>query len=180
MKTMTRAGLAALLLGGILGAWAQGGRAQQEPRPADPNQKGVGEKVGEALDRAGRTIKKGARDLGEDVQRGFQHTRASVHSMGVASRVYGRLHWDKALQDARIELDADKEGVVTLRGTVPDAAAREKAVTLARDTVGVARVMDLTTIGPPTTETKTTETVEKSDGRTTVKKKVTVEKDRRP
>jgi osmotically-inducible protein OsmY len=74
--------------------------------------------------------------------------------MGVEARVYGRLHWDKALYDAKIDLEARKDGVLTLRGTVPDAAARAKAVALARETVGVTEVIDQLTLGtttPPTT-----------------------------
>jgi osmotically-inducible protein OsmY len=55
--------------------------------------------------------------------------------------VYGRLHWDKALSDASIELSVSS-GVVTLRGAVPDTAAKAKAVTLAAETVGVTQVID--------------------------------------
>src|SRR4051794_14084903 len=124
-SVMTAAALAA-----IVATWAHAGRAQQ----------GVGERVGEKLDQAGRAIKRGAKDLGGAVGEAFDRTRASVHSMSIQSRVYGRLHWDKALSNATFEVQAAPDGTVTLRGTVLDAAAREKAVALARDTVGVGRV----------------------------------------
>ena len=51
--------------------------------------------------------------------------------MDVASRVYGRLHWDKTLTTSTLDLDV-KGGVATLRGAVPDAKAKE-AVELAEE-----------------------------------------------
>ena len=44
--------------------------------------------------------------------------------MGVAGRVYGRLHWDKDLEGAKIDLDVKENGVATLAGTVPDVRAQ--------------------------------------------------------
>ena len=67
--------------------------------------------------------------------------------MGVQSRVYSRLHWDKDLNDAKIDLEF-KDGTATLRGTVKTVKAKAKAVELARDTVGVDRVVDQLTIEP--------------------------------
>ncbi len=61
--------------------------------------------------------------------------------MDVASRVYGRIHWDKTLTTSNIEL-AVKNGVATLKGTVSDAKAKVKAVELAEDTVGISKVVD--------------------------------------
>jgi hypothetical protein len=62
--------------------------------------------------------------------------------MGVQPRVYARLHWDKALSTARIEVHMLRDGVVLLRGTVPDAATKAHAVELARDTLDVTGVVD--------------------------------------
>jgi osmotically-inducible protein OsmY len=69
--------------------------------------------------------------------------------MGVHSRVYSRLHWDKSLNAARIEVHMLHDGVVLLRGTVPDAAAKAHAIALARDTLDVTGVVDeLETVVP--------------------------------
>jgi hypothetical protein len=117
--------------------WGGVGRAQQE---------GAGEKAGEKLDSVGRKIKRSLDKAEEAVRESFHKTRESVHSMGVAARVYGRLHWDKALHDCKTLHIKVEEGVATLTGSVPNAEAKAKAVTLAADTVGVNKVIDELTI----------------------------------
>jgi len=121
-----------------LGVWWCGGvgRAQQE---------GAGQKAGEKLDEVGRKIKRGLNKAEEAVRESFHKTRESVHSMGVAARVYGRLHWDKALQSSTLNVKVEG-GVATLTGSVPTAEARTKAVNLAADTVGVNKVVDELTV----------------------------------
>lgn len=116
--------------------WGGVGRAQQE---------GVGEKAGEKLDEVGRKLKRGLDKAEGAVREGFHKTRDSVHSMGVAARVYGRLHWDKALNSSDLQVKVE-EGVATLAGSVPTAAAKTKAVTLAAETVGVTKVVDELTV----------------------------------
>ncbi|MBX9584418.1 MAG: BON domain-containing protein [Gemmataceae bacterium] len=59
----------------------------------------------------------------------------------VEDRVAARLAADKRLQGVDFAVSADG-GAVTLRGVVPDAAARRKAVALAENTVGVEKVTD--------------------------------------
>src|SRR4051794_14755165 len=125
-------------------AWACGGRAQ-EPS--------TGKKIGERLDGAVQDIKGGLRKAGSFTREEFHKARTSVHNMGVESRVYGRLHWDKALNDASLELSGGDDGVITLAGTVADARAKARAVELARETVGVNRVVDQLAIRPAATTT---------------------------
>jgi osmotically-inducible protein OsmY len=108
---------------------------------------GSGQKAGEKLDEAGRSIKKGIRDARDAIRDQFARAREAVHNMNIESRVYGRLHWDKALTTSTLDLDV-KGGVVTLRGTVPDAKAKLKAVELAVDTEGVDKVIDQLAIQP--------------------------------
>ncbi len=116
--------------------WGGVGRAQQE---------GAGEKAGEKLDDLGRRIKKGI-DKAEDVVReGFHKTRDSVHSMNVAARVYGRLHWDKTLHSSNLNVKVE-QGVATISGSVPTAEAKTKAALLTAETVGVTKVIDELTI----------------------------------
>jgi len=131
--------LAATLLGAVALAWAGAGRAEQ----------GVGEKVGETLDDAGRVIKRGLQRSGETVREGFARTKVAVNNMGVETRIYGRLHWDKDLNGSLIELEVRNGGVAILRGAVPTAAAKAKAVMLTRDTVGVLQVVDQLSVSPP-------------------------------
>jgi hyperosmotically inducible periplasmic protein len=115
-------------------------RAQQDQGP--------GEKAGEKLDQAGRSIRRGLEQAGDTIREQFAKTRESINNMGVASRVYGRLHWDKLLTSSTLDLDV-KDGIATLRGSVPSAKAKARALDLTRETVGVTRVIDQLAVQPP-------------------------------
>jgi len=132
----------ALTLG--MAGWAGVGHARQE---------GAGQKAGEKLDEVGRKIKRGLNRAEEAVRESFHKTRESVHSMGVAARVYGRLHWDKALESSTLNVKVE-QGVATLTGSVPTAEARTKAVNLTADTVGVNKVVDELTVPASPAEEK--------------------------
>jgi len=108
----------------------------------------TGKKVGEKLDEVGREIKAGLNRAGSAAKDQFARAKSSVQAMGMESRVYGRIHWDKALNDAMIDLTATGDGVVTLDGTVADAKAKRRAVELTQDTVGVTRVIDHLAVRP--------------------------------
>jgi len=125
-------------------AWACSGRAQ-EPS--------TGQKVGEKVDEAVQSIKGGLRKAGGAAKEQWAKARTSVHNMGVESRVYGRIHWDKALNEALIDLTITEDGVITLNGTVANASAKTRAIDLARETVGVTKVVDQLAIRPATTTT---------------------------
>ena len=103
--------------------------------------------VGQGLNDAGRAVKRGFQTAGQAVQGGFQKTRTGVHNMEVVSRVYSRLHWDKALTTSNMELEVQAGGVAILTGVVPDEAAKAKALTLTAETVGVIQVVDQLTVG---------------------------------
>jgi hypothetical protein len=119
-----------------------------QPPPAQP---GVGERVGESVDR-------GLNRLGEKLRKGWAEFRRSVDELSVQGRVYARIHWDKSLAGAPIEISVQNENVVTLAGSVPNEAAHRTAVTLAEGTVGVGKVVDRLAISPTTTSTTTTTT----------------------
>lgn len=139
MKRIHHVSLAALF--GLSLILATGSAAQSQKQD-------TGKKVGQQLDELGRTIKKGLKDAGESIREQFTRARASVHDMNVTARVYSRLHWDKCLSTSNLDLEVKKD-VVTLRGAVPDAKAKLKAVELARDTVGINDVVDQLTIAAP-------------------------------
>lgn len=159
MKTRKVSILAASLVGAALAAGVGLGFAQEDAKP------GAAEKAGGALDNLGRRIKRGAGDAADSVREGFARTKEGVHSMGVESRIYGRLHWDKTLTNAQIQLEVQAGGVAVLKGSVPDAAAKAKAETLAAETVGVTKVVNQLALAPPsatTTTTTTTTTTERT------------------
>jgi osmotically-inducible protein OsmY len=122
---------------GVLCA-AAAAQAPQSPQPQ--SQPGTAAQIGEKIDR-------GLSQIGAELSQGWADIRKSVEKMGVQSRVYGRLHWDKALQDATLEIEIRDGQVVTLKGNVSSLEAKGKAVQLARDTVGVNNVTDELTVG---------------------------------
>ncbi len=137
-RTISTFAIAAGLIG--LATWA--GNAQ-EPK------KGVAQKIGESVDSASKSVKKGLKGAEESVKERFAKVRGRVHDMEVESRVYSRLHWDKMLSASTIELEVKNDGVATVRGMVPNNAAKKKAIGLTIDTVGVTKVVDLLTIPSP-------------------------------
>jgi osmotically-inducible protein OsmY len=112
--------------------------------------KSTGQQLKEKAGEAAQAVKKGVSSAEDAIKRQYESARAGVHNLGVDMRVYGRLHWDKALHDSKIDTTVQQNGVVTLRGMVPDAKAKAKAVELAADTVGVTQVVDLLTTPQPT------------------------------
>ena len=77
---------------------------------------------------------------------GFDTMRANFNEFALDARVSLRLRWDKDLQKAAIQVQA-KNGIVELKGTVVDLPQRQRAVQLARTTVGVADVVDELVVG---------------------------------
>jgi osmotically-inducible protein OsmY len=141
--------------------WSMNGRAQQDPQ--DPPE-GVATKAAEKIDEVGRAIKRGflnaeesvregLNKTGETVREGFTKTRETVQSMGIPSRVYGRLHWDKEFHGTSLFVKAEG-GTVTVRGILADEAAKAKAIDLIKDTVGVTRVIDQLTVVSSSEATK--------------------------
>jgi osmotically-inducible protein OsmY len=96
---------------------------------------GAGEKLGEKIDR-------GVERLGSELRQGWAEIRRAADRMGVQARVYARLHWDKMVQPATIDIEVEDTGVVVLKGNVSTMAAKDKARQLAQDTVGVTEVVD--------------------------------------
>jgi len=139
---------AALGLTLAVGAWGAADEPKDLP-PTPPAQqpKSTGEAIGEKVDNVVQSIKRGARATTETLQEQYQKARTSVHNMNVQARVYSRLHWDKDLNDARIDLEV-RDGTAVLRGTVKTLQAKAKAIELARETVGVDRVDDHLTLEP--------------------------------
>jgi BON domain len=119
-----------------------------------PAQEGTGESIGRRIDR-------GLEQLTDEVREAWAKARKQVDQLGVQGRVYGRLRWDKALADQPIDVDIDQKpteqgSTVILTGRVPDENAREKAIELAQDTVGVREVIDRLQVEPrPEVEDRT-------------------------
>jgi osmotically-inducible protein OsmY len=98
-------------------------------------EEGVGEQLGRKIDR-------GLTDLANDLREGWNQAKRSLDQLGLQGRVYARLHWDKDLSSAPLDLDVKETDIVVLKGSVSSAAAKAKAEQLARDTLGVRDVIN--------------------------------------
>jgi hypothetical protein len=105
-------------------------------------QLGVAERAGEALDNAGRTIRRG-------VENAIERGRAPIYDRQLLARVFGRIQWDKTLNGSTLDLEVRDEGTVILRGAVATPEAKDRAILLARDTIGVTQVVDELSVLPP-------------------------------
>ncbi len=121
----------------------------QDPKPKPT----TGQRIGEKLDEAYQDAKGGLKKAGDSIRGEFSKTKASVHNMGMEARIYGRLHWDKLLKNATIDLSVAEGGVVTLEGAVATEKAKLRAVDLAQETDGVERVVDHLAVQPEATRT---------------------------
>ena len=157
VKTMFFAGaLSVFALAGTQGRAQDGGPAAQDPAPTPPQGHTLDQlrrdidadakKVGRKLREVGRDIKDDARQVGSGVASEFEAVKADVLKYPLHHRVYARIHWDKSLHGAKIEVHMPRNGVVRLRGTVPTEAARRHAAELASDSVGVTTVINELTV----------------------------------
>jgi osmotically-inducible protein OsmY len=72
---------------------------------------------------------------------GLQFMGGDAAQASVTARVSARLRWDKALANTHIEV-SESEGTLELKGTVQEAAQKQRALELAESTEGVDRVTD--------------------------------------
>ena len=112
----------------------------------DTPNKTITEKIKEKAGSAVNSIKKGAASAEEAIREKYEQARAGVSKMGIEARVYARIHWDKTLADAKIDLSAPSEGVIAVTGVVADEKVKAKALELTRDTIGVTQVVDHLTV----------------------------------
>jgi hyperosmotically inducible protein len=132
------------LLAIALLVWSGQAEAQQGPVGQGLNEAGRAVKRG--LQTAGQAVSGGLQTAGQAVSGGFQKTKNAVQNMEVVSRVYSRLHWDKAMTGANLEIEIQAGGVAILTGVVPSEQAKTKALVLTAETVGVNQVVDRMTI----------------------------------
>ena len=66
----------------------------------------------------------------------------------VTAKVKTKFAADDLVKAHTINVDTDKDGVVTLRGTVPSHAAHQRALEIARTTEGVRKINDQLTVSP--------------------------------
>jgi hyperosmotically inducible protein len=94
-------------------------------------------KTKDAADTVADTTKKGASKTKDAAEKTAEVTTDGYISTRIKTKFMG----DEALRASDIKVDTN-DHVVTLSGAVPDAAARQKAVQMAKEVEGVHRVVD--------------------------------------
>ena len=106
--------------------------------------------VDKTKDAAGKTkdaIVKGAKVVGDKSEDGLSKTGEVMTDGWITTRVHARFVNEALLKDSNISVETN-DHVVTLTGTVPATAGRNRAAFVARGTEGVRRVVNRLTIGP--------------------------------
>jgi len=92
--------------------------------------------------------------VGDAAKTGAKQTKNAVSKTGevitdtwISTRIKGNLAGEVKLEGSDIKVDV-KDHVVTLSGTVPNATAHSRALTIGKEVEGVDRVIDKLTIGP--------------------------------
>lgn len=111
-----------------------------------PEDRTAGERVDSAIAKSEQKAgamkddaKAAAADAGRSVQSAANDMSDKVKDAAITTAVNAKLAQDKGLSALRIDVDT-VNGRVSLRGTAPDAAARERATTLASAVDGVVSV----------------------------------------
>jgi hyperosmotically inducible periplasmic protein len=130
-------------------------------------QQGIAGRAGEALDNVGRNIRAG-------VENAVATNNVAAYEQELLARVYSRIHWDKYLVGSTLEIQVQADGTAILRGAVPDKVYKDRAVVLARDTVGISKVVDELTVSPPARVIPASPAAKTSIGTTTVIKRAEV------
>jgi osmotically-inducible protein OsmY len=92
-----------------------------------------------------RDVRPVARDTRVDERRRTNDVADPLVTAKVKTSILG----DDLLDKSDINVDTDRDGVVTLRGTVASEAARARAIEIARRTEGVRKVVDALAVRAP-------------------------------
>jgi osmotically-inducible protein OsmY len=102
----------------------------------------AGDRAEDAADRAGDAAGRAADEAGDAAGR----AGAAITDATLTATVKTKFLADDVVEGTKIDVDTNG-GVVTLTGTAPSKAAADRAVAIARETDGVARVVDNIKIG---------------------------------
>jgi hyperosmotically inducible periplasmic protein len=105
-----------------------------------PEKRGIDDKTEDAAKAAGRKAAQTTVRTGRKIDDGW-----------IKSKIYAQYmaDWNDILDDSDIDVDV-KNNMVTLNGTVKSAAAKARAVSVAKSTDGVKGVTDLLKVSPAT------------------------------
>jgi len=88
-----------------------------------------------------------AADIGEKAAVATKKLQETVAEAGLTTKIKAKMALDDTLKSRAIDVTTEGS-TVTVSGTVPSAAARNRALALARETAGVSVVIDHLEIAP--------------------------------
>ena len=99
------------------------------------------------IKKAGSKTKKVVKKAGHETKEGLSKTGEVITDGWITTHVKAKFVGEDLLKGSDIDVDT-KDNVVTLKGTVPSAAARARAAHEAKEVEGVHSVVNHLTIGP--------------------------------
>lgn len=108
----------------------------------------VGQRVDGAVDNtqsAGAELRADAKEAGQDLKAAGDKMAIGAADVAITAKVNAALAGDTQLSALRINVDTHN-GLVELKGTAPDAAARDRATMLASAVEGVVKVENRLTV----------------------------------
>ena len=105
---------------------------------------GCGKQDKETLANIGRKItskfESAASPTLKKLEVGIQAMRGEILESSIPDAVLFRIRTDKKLKDQKIEVSCKEDGVILLKGTVPDEQSKIRALEVAENTKGVTKV----------------------------------------
>lgn len=93
-------------------------------------------------------LPEGTREAGDRARDTAARTGDAIEDTWITTKIQSKFFLDDVVKGSRVNVDT-RNGVVTLKGQVESEEARKMAEAIARDTEGVARVVNQLTVGPP-------------------------------
>ena len=127
--------------------WGGGRSPKAIAEPAPTPSTAVGTTGRQADERRERARETGAR-IGDTIAVGAEKAGENLDEARLTAKVKSKIALDDTLDGSRVHVDTDDRRV-TLTGTVIDQRQHARALQLARETDGVATVVDQLSVGKP-------------------------------
>lgn len=114
---------------------------------AKSDAKSAAKKTGDAIETGAKKTGEAGKKVGKETEKVAKETGANITDASITTAVKTKFLGDTKVPGLDINVDTN-DHVVTLTGTVKNAAAKAEAIRLAKTTTGVRRVVDKITIKP--------------------------------
>jgi osmotically-inducible protein OsmY len=129
--------------------WGGGRSLATTTQPAARHETAVGTR-GDSVDTARERARAAGAEIGEKVAVGAQEAGETLEEAALTAKVKSKIALDDTLDGSHIQVSTDNNRV-TLTGTAMNEAQHRRALDLARETEGVADVVDRMSVGSPAT-----------------------------